>query len=302
MSEAFKLTQEEIEAELNSLPKEMLAEMSNGLEEGESPLSAKAAGLGAALSAKIAAKGYTNSSLATLKLISPNSSNPRNHTIDRITPHHTAGVLSVESALEWFHKTSTQASCNYIIGNDGRIGLCVEEKNRPWTSSSRLNDNRAITYEVCNSGWEKDGWPISDRSFDSVVMLSTDICKRYGKKKLLWIPDKDKALAYEPKSDEMLLTVHNWFNNTNCPGKYFQNKFPELASRVTAALNKSAEEDEEEMVRFKTIDEMPKYYHEDVKKLVEAGYIKGRAADNLDVTEDMIRVAIWIGRMNGFLK
>ena len=260
------MTKDRIEKELRLLMDnhpEMLEEMSNGLGAKETPSSAKAATLGARIAGKITTKGYTNSSLATLKKLSPNCSSPRNHTIDRITPHHTAGVLSVESALEWFAKPSTQASCNYIIGNDGRIGLCVEEKNRAWTSSSRLNDNRAITYEVCNSGWEKDGWPISDKSFDAVVALSTDICRRYGKKKLLWIPDKEKALAYEPKGDEMLLTVHNWFNNTNCPGKYFQDKFPELARRVTYALNHDDTEEEEEMVRYKTVDEMPKWAQEE---------------------------------------
>ena len=279
----------------------MKHELTDGLGKNETAAGQKL-GLGASLAAKITAKGYSNSPLATLKLLSPNCSKPRNHAIDRITPHHTAGVLSVESALEWFSKTSTQASCNYIIGNDGRIGLCVEEKNRAWTSSSRLNDNRAITYEVCNSGWEKDGWPISDKSFDAVVALSTDICRRYGKKKLLWIADKEKALAYEPKSDEMLLTVHNWFNNTNCPGKYFQDKFPELARRVTYALNHDEDEEEEEVTRYKTVEEMPKWAQADVQKLIDAGFLKGKGGDaGLDLTEDMMRTLIICGRMMGVL-
>lgn len=178
----------------------------------------------------------SNSPLACVSLPSPNCTKPRNHSIDRLTPHHTAGVLSVEAALEWFSKTSTQASCNYVVGNDGRIGLCVDEANRAWTSSSRANDNRAITFEVCNSA-TGGSWPISDKAFESLVELSTDICKRYGKKRLLWIPDKNKTLAYEPKDDEMLLTQHNWFANTNCPGPYLSAKFPELARRVTENLN-----------------------------------------------------------------
>lgn len=178
----------------------------------------------------------SNSPLVNITRLSPNCSKPRNHSVDRLTPHHTAGVLSVESALEWFSKTSTQASCNYVVGNDGRIGLCVEEANRPWTSSSRANDNRAITFEVCNSA-TGGNWPVSDKAFDALVNLCTDICRRYGKKKLLWISDKDKALAYEPKADEMILTQHNWFSNTNCPGPFLSSKFPELSRRVTENLN-----------------------------------------------------------------
>lgn len=221
----------------------MLEELTNGLEDHESAfVQRNLSNLGAAMTAKVVSKGYSNSELVDVVMLSPNCSKPRNHAIDRLTPHHTAGVLSVESALEWFSKTSTRASCNYVVGYDGRIGLCVEEQNRAWTSSSAANDNRAITFEVCNSGWEKDGWPISDKSFDALVRLCVDICQRYGKTALLWIPDKDKALAYEPKVHEMILTPHCWFANTNCPGPSLGAKYPELARRVTAALNHSEED------------------------------------------------------------
>lgn len=186
-------------------------------------------------------KTMAHSKLVNVTRLSPNCSSPRNHKIDRLTPHHTAGVLSVESALEWFSRTSTRASCNYVVGNDGRIGLCVDEANRAWTSSSGANDNRAITFEVCNSA-TGGNWPVSDKAFNALVDLCVDICQRYGKKKLLWIPDKNKALAYEPKADEMLLTMHQWFANTNCPGPYLGSKFPELAQRVTARLNQQEDD------------------------------------------------------------
>lgn len=177
-----------------------------------------------------------NSPLVSVRKLSPNCTKPRNHAIDRLTPHHTAGVLSVESALDWFSKPSTQASCNYVVGGDGRIGLCVNESDRAWTSSSRENDNRAITFEVVNSQ-TGGSWPVSKAAFDALVNLCIDVCKRYGKKRLIWIKDKNVALAYEPKADEMLLTMHQWFANTNCPGQYLGSKFPELAERVTKALN-----------------------------------------------------------------
>lgn len=51
-------------------------------------------------------------------------------------------------------------------------------------------------------------------------MSCVDICKRNGKKKLIWFGDKDKTLNYSPKSDEMILTVHRWFANKSCPGNW----------------------------------------------------------------------------------
>ena len=228
---------DDIQREWDSLPPEMLAELSNGLEPGESAFAARVAGIGAKVTGKVLSKGYSNSSLATVKILSPNCTAPRNHAIDTLTPHHAAGVLSVQALMEWFRSGTKNASCNYGIGSDGVIIQGVDEAYRPWTTSSRTNDNRAITFEVCNSGWEQDGWPISDKAFNALVALCTDICRRYGKKKLVYIKDRDKALAYEPKADEMKLTRHEWFANTCCPGPSLGARFEELADRVTAALN-----------------------------------------------------------------
>lgn len=61
-------------------------------------------------------------------------------------------------------------------------------------------------------------------------------------------------------------------------------------------------EEEEEMVRYKTVKELPEYYQAPVEKLIECGIIKGRSSTNLDITEDMVRVAIWFGRMTGVLE
>ena len=93
---------------------------------------------------------YTNSSLVSYTKLSPNHSGQRTHSIDRITPHCVVGQLSAESICGCFTSTSRQASCNYGIGTDGRVSLCVEEKNRSWCSSSNANDQRAVTIECAS--------------------------------------------------------------------------------------------------------------------------------------------------------
>ena len=70
----------------------------------------------------------------------------------------------------------------------------------------------------------------------ALILLCVDICKRHGKTKLIWIDNKDKALAYEPKSGEMLLTVHRWFANKSCPGDWMYARMGDLAAKVTAQL------------------------------------------------------------------
>lgn len=178
---------------------------------------------------------YTNSSLVSYTRLSPNHSGQRTHSIDRITPHCVVGQLSAESICGCFTSPSRQASCNYGIGTDGRISLCVEEKNRSWCSSSNANDQRAITIECASDMSEP--YAMNDKVYASLISLCTDICRRNGKKKLLWLGDRDKTLNYAPKSDEMVITVHRWFANKSCPGNWLYVRLADLATKVTAELS-----------------------------------------------------------------
>ena len=177
---------------------------------------------------------YTNSNLVSYTKLSPNHSGQRTHSIDRITPHCVVGQLSCESICGCFSSPSRQASCNYGIGNDGRIALCVEEKNRSWCSSSNANDQRAVTIECASDTTEP--YAFKDVVYQKLITLCVDICKRNGKKKLLWLGDKNKTLNYSPKSDEMVLTVHRWFANKSCPGNWMYARMGDLAEKVTAQL------------------------------------------------------------------
>ena len=176
----------------------------------------------------------SNSSLVTCTVKSPNHSGARTHSIDRITPHCVVGQLSASSIGGCFTSTSRQASCNYGIGTEGGVCLIVDEANRSWCSSSSANDQRAVTIECASD--KTHPYAFNNTVYNKLVDLCVDICKRNGKKKLIWIADKNTALAYNPKSDEMQLTVHRWFANKSCPGDWLYNRLGELASTVTAKL------------------------------------------------------------------
>lgn len=178
--------------------------------------------------------GYTNSSLVNYTKLSPNHSGTRTHSIDRITVHCFVGQVTVERIGEVFAPVKRQASCNYGIAKDGKVALICEEKNRSWCTSSNANDQRAITIECASESYSP--YKFNDVVYNKLIDLCTDICKRNGKKKLLWISNKTKALAYSPKSDEMLLTVHMWFANKSCPGPWMLEREGDLASKVTARL------------------------------------------------------------------
>ena len=182
--------------------------------------------------------GYTNSSMVVYKNLSPNHSGQRTHSIDRITPHCVVGQCTAEGLGEWFAKSSTEASSNYGIDKNGRVGLYVEEKNRSWCSSSNANDQRAVTIECASDTTEP--YAFKDVVYQTLIKLCIDICKRNGKNKLIWFGDKNKTLSYEPKSGEMILTVHRWFANKSCPGNWLYSRMGDLAEKVTAALDGSS--------------------------------------------------------------
>ena len=126
------------------------------------------------------------------------------------------GQYTAEGLGEWFAKSSTEASSNYGIDKNGRVGLYVEEKNRSWCSSSNANDQRAVTIEC-----------------------ASDTTEPYAFKDVVY-----QTLNYEPKSGEMILTVHRWFANKSCPGNWLYSRMSDLAEKVTAVLGGSASSQE----------------------------------------------------------
>lgn len=168
---------------------------------------------------------------------SPNHSGRRTHRIDRITPHCVVGQLSAESIGGCF-PAGRGASCNYGIGKDGRVCLIVDEENRSWCSSSNSNDQRAVTIECASD--MKDPYAMTNAVYEKLIELCVDICRRNGKTTLLWFADKNKSLNYEPKANEMVLTVHRWFANKSCPGDWLYSRLGDVASRVTSQLGGSS--------------------------------------------------------------
>lgn len=182
----------------------------------------------------------SNSTLATYTKISPNKTSPRSHKIDTITIHCVVGQCTVESLGNVFASPSRQASSNYGISADGRIGMYVEEKDRSWCSSNRANDNRAITIEVASDTVHP--YAVTDKAYKSLIDLLVDICKRNGIKKLLW--KGDKSLVGNVSKQNM--TVHRWFANKSCPGDYLYYKHGEIANEVNKRLGAGNVDDFEE--------------------------------------------------------
>ena len=180
----------------------------------------------------------SNSNLVTYTKLSPNKTSPRNHVIDTITIHCVVGQLTAKQILNLAsfvnYDGKNGSSCNYAIGFDGSIGLCVDEKDRSWCSSNRDNDHRAITIEVASDTTAP--YKVTDAAYKSLIKLCADVCKRNGIKELKW--KANKSLIGQVNVQNM--TVHRWFANKSCPGDYLYNLHGQIANEVNAILNGSS--------------------------------------------------------------
>lgn len=177
----------------------------------------------------------SNSGLVSYTKLSPNYSSGRGgNSIYIFTPHCVVGQVTVERLGEIFADPSRRASSNYGIGKDGRVALYVDEKNRSWCTSSPWNDNRAITVECASDATEP--FKFNDVVYARLIDLLVDCCKRNGKNKVIWFGDKNKTVNYKPKSNEMLLSVHRWFDNRSCPGAWMYARMQNLADEANKRL------------------------------------------------------------------
>ena len=196
----------------------------------------------------VSTMGFTNSSLATVKMISPNRTPNRNHAIDTITIHCFVGQVTAKRGCEVFQPSSKGASCNYVVGYDGSIGLCVEEKDRSWCTggykkvngvnvpirvngiSGSSNDYQAVTIEVACEA--KHPYAITEKAMTALIELCADICRRNDIKQLLWKGDKNLV----SKVAQQNMTVHRWFAPKACPGDYIYQRLGDIAAKVNAKL------------------------------------------------------------------
>lgn len=183
----------------------------------------------------------SNSPLVNHTKLSPNHYNGRNHSIDTITIHCVVGQCSVETIGPIFANANREASSNYGIGYDGRIGLYIDEKNASWCSSSYSNDNRAVTIEVASDTY--DHYAVTDKAYNALIELVADICKRNGIKKLVWSTDKNTRINHLNGCN---MTVHRDYANKSCPGDYLYNRMDDIANKVNKKLGSNTTSESEE--------------------------------------------------------
>ena len=170
--------------------------------------------------------------MSNSKLVNKTMLTPRNYDkgrsgykIKKITIHHAASVISIESLGNLMKNGARQVSSHYGIGNDGRIGQYVDEKNTAWTDGNWVSNCTSVTIETSNN---KTGgkWTVGDKALNSLIKLVADIGKRNNLGTLV----KGKNVTW-----------HRMYASTTCPGDYLLSKMDYIvkeANKINASGKK----------------------------------------------------------------
>ena len=141
--------------------------------------------------------------------------------IQKITVHHCAGVMSCESIGYLWQNPNRETSSHYGIGVDGRIGQYVDESNTAWTDSNWDSNTTSITIENSNDSTGGE-WHVGDDTLNSLIKLCGDISIRNGLG--LLVPGQN-------------LTWHSMYAATQCPGDYLRSKMDYIASEANKIIS-----------------------------------------------------------------
>lgn len=166
-----------------------------------------------------------------------NQTKPRRGTVLYIIPHCYVGQVTAKQGVDGFLPGSRGASSHYVVGKNGDIGCCVDEKNRAWTTGGDKTcmgwkgssiDHYGVTIEVaCDT--VHPYW-ITDAAYGALVRLMADIAKRNGMGRLVW--KADPSLVGQPEQQNVV--VHRWFASKACPGDYIFNRLGDICAKANA--------------------------------------------------------------------
>lgn len=205
----------------------------------------------------------------------------RTQPVRYIVMHYTANNGdTAKNNCDYYHRVGgLQASAHYFVDEHGVMQSVregdtawhcgVEAGRRYWHPECR-NAN-SIGIEMCSRKRADGSYYIKPETVANAAALAKDIMQRYG-------IDTDHVLR------------HYDVTGKHCPMPWVDDPVQWDAFKASLAPEENTdEEDEDDMVRYNTIEEVPSWAQDTVRALVDAGALGGVGGGNLDLSMDMIR-------------
>ena len=214
------------------------------------------------------------------------SCDPSNYRAGRTQPvryivmHYTANNGdTAKNNCDYYHRVGgLQASAHYFCDEHGAM-QSVRECDTAWHCGARAywhpecRNGNSIGIEMCSRKRADGSYYILPETVANAAALAKDIMQRYG-------IDTDHVLR------------HYDVTGKRCPMPWVDDPAQWTAFLAMLTLGRTNEEEDENMVKYKTIDDVPEWYRSEVQELMDAGALKGTGNGAIDISEDVVRGAI----------
>ncbi len=188
---------------------------------------------------------------------------------------------------------TTYASSHYIIGLEGEIVRCIPESEISYATNSA--NSYSISIECCHP--DSTG-KFSDKTYNSLVELCSDICNRYN---LSPVNDIIRHYDITKKLCPKWWSPGGGNSNANKDFNEFKQKVQNFkedddmtVDEVKTIVNQAIADNQEKV--YNSVDEVPDWGKATVEKLVDKGALQG-SDDGLDVGYELLRQLVINDRM-----
>ena len=202
-------------------------------------------------------------------------------------------ALGVNLNGNHWNRPGTNACVHAFVGRlaDGSVAVAqtLPWDHRGWhagtgTSGKSANDTH-ISFEICEDGLTDPAY--FQQAYRTAAELTAMLCRQYGLDPLadgVVICHQD---GYRRGVASNHGDIYNWFPR-------FGLNMADFRAEVVRIMNGESEEDD--MVYFKNLSDVPDYYRDAVKKAVEKGALNGTGS-GLNVSEDLCRTLTVLDRL-----
>lgn len=203
----------------------------------------------------------------------------RTQPVRYIVMHYTANNGdTAKNNCDYYHRVGgLQASAHYFVDEHGAM-QSVRECDTAWHCGARAywhpecRNGNSIGIEMCSRKRADGSYYILPETVANAAALAREIMQRYG-------IDTEHVLR------------HYDVTGKRCPMPWVDDPAQWTAFKEMLKQNDNDEEDEN-MVKYKTIDDVPEWYRSEVQELMDAGALKGTGNGAIYISEDVVRGAI----------
>ena len=204
----------------------------------------------------------------------------RTQPVRYIVMHYTANNGdTARNNCDYYHRVGgLQASAHYFVDEHGAM-QSVRECDTAWHCGARAywhpecRNGNSIGIEMCSRKRADGSYYIKPETVANAAALAREIMQRYG-------IDTDHVLR------------HYDVTGKRCPMPWVDDPAQWVAFKDMLTPEHPNEEEDENMVKYKTIDDVPEWYRSEVQELMDAGALKGTGNGAIDISEDVVRGAI----------